>query len=83
MDRALEQADVLNLIIDFADSNSTLLALSRTNSVISAFALDRLWNKLESLYPLAKVMKESLWDEYECEKEDPAGPGPSRIIVCI
>jgi hypothetical protein len=81
MDRALNQFDILSLLVNSVDSESTLAALARTNTLICSIALDKLWSKLVGAYPLARVMEEDLWYEHESVDDTNHGPTATRVIV--
>jgi hypothetical protein len=59
--------DMRYLIIDSVVDPRTLAALARISSVVSPIALDKLWSNLNSLCPLASVMREDLRNELESD----------------
>jgi hypothetical protein len=63
MHRALSSLDIATHIVDFVDSRATLVALSSLNRLFSEVSLDKLWNHLDNLYALAKLMRHDFWTE--------------------
>jgi hypothetical protein len=95
MHPALATPDVLFCLVSHVDSNDTLAALAQTSSVVSEFALDRLWNSIDSLVLLARCMPPAAWDEeetytplhrepgtfeFECANGAPVGTYSSQIV---